>query len=60
MIFRQHIDGISPFGPTVSEFYMSLNENKIFKTIITESKIYVLFVDDVFIATYSYDEINKL
>ena len=57
------IDGISvgsPLGPTISEFYMSHFENKIFKTIFTKSKIYVRYVDDIFIATLSYDEINKL
>ena len=57
------IDSISmgsPLGPTISEFYMSRIENKIFKTIITKSKIYVRYVDDIFIATHSDDEINKL
>ena len=35
-------DGIligSPFGPTISEFYMSIIENKIFEIIITKPKI---------------------
>ena len=56
------IDDISmglPLGPTISEFYMSHIENKIFKTIITKLKIYVRYVDDIFIAMHS-DEINKL
>ena len=50
----------SPLGPTISVFYISHIKNKIFKTIITKSKIYVRYVDDIFIATHSYDEINKL
>ena len=50
----------SPLGPNISEFYMSHNENKIFKTIITKPKIYIHYVDDIFIATHSYDEINKI
>ena len=50
----------SPLGPIISEFYMSIIENWIFKTIITKLKIYVRHVDDIFIATRSYDEINKL
>ena len=50
----------SPFGPTISEFYMSPNQNKIFKTIITKPKIYVRYVDDIFVATHSHSEINKL
>ena len=49
-----------PLGPTISEFYMSYIENKIFKTTITKPKIYVSYVDDIFIATHSYNEINKL
>ena len=49
-----------PLGPTISEFYMTHIENKIFKTTITKSKIYVRYVDDIFIATHTYDEINKL
>ena len=39
---------------------MSHIESKIFKTIITKPKIYIRYVDDIFIATYSYDEISKL
>ena len=50
----------SPLDPTISEFYRSHIENKIFQTIITKPKIYVRYVDDIFITTYSYDEINKL
>ena len=50
----------SPFSLTISEFYISYTESKIFKTIITKPKIYVRYVDDIFIATHSYDEINKL
>ena len=50
----------SLLGPTISEFYMSHFENKMFKTIITKPKIYVRNVDDIFIATLSYDEINQL
>ena len=52
-------DGISielPLGPTISEFYMSHIENEIF----TQPKIYVRYVEDIFIVTQSYDEINKL
>ena len=47
-----------PLGPIVSEIYMSHTENNIFKTIITKPKIYVCYVDDIFIATHSYDEIK--
>ena len=50
------IDGISmglPLDPTISEFYMSHIKNKIFKTIITKPYIYVHYVDDIFITTYS-------
>ena len=47
-----------PLGSTISEFYMSHIENKIFKTIITRPKIYVHYVDDIFITTYSYDKIK--
>ena len=57
------IDGISMgsyLGITVSVFYMSYIENKIFKTVITKPKIYIRNIDDIFIATYSYEEINKL
>ena len=50
----------SPLDLTISKFYMSHIENKIFKTMITKHKIYVGFVDDIFIATHSRDEINKL
>ena len=50
----------SPLSPTISEFYMSHIENKIFETTITKPKIYVRYVDNIFIATHSYDEINKL
>ena len=35
-------------------------ESKIFTTTITKTKTYVLYVDDIFIATHSFDEINKL
>ena len=49
----------SPLGPTISEFFMSHIENKIFETIITKPKIYARYVDNIFIATRSYDEINK-
>ena len=57
------IDGISmgsPIAPTISEFYMSHIENKIFETNKTKAKIYIRCVDDVFVAVYSYDKINKL
>ena len=50
----------SPFVPLSPEFYMSHIENKIFKTMITKPKIYVRYVDAIFIAAHSYDEINKL
>ena len=50
-----------PLDSTISKFYMSHIENKIYKTIITKPMIYVRNVDDIFIATHSsYDEINKL
>ena len=49
----------SPLGPTISEFYMSHIENKIFKTIITKPKIYFRYVHEILIAIHSYDEINK-
>ena len=39
---------------------MSHIENKIFKTIITKPKIYICYVDDIFIPTHSYDKISKL
>ena len=57
------IDGISigsPLGPTITEFYKSYIKNKIFKTTITKPKIYVRYVEDIFIATHFYDEINEL
>ena len=57
------IDGIFrglPLSPTISKFYISHIKNKIFKTIIIKPKIYVRYVDDIFIATHCYDEINKL
>ena len=50
----------SPLGPTISEFYMSHIENKIFETIIIKPNLDVRYVHDVFIATLFYDEINKL
>ena len=50
----------SPLGPTISNFYMSHIRNKIFETIITKPKIYVRYVDVIFIVTHSYDEISKL
>ena len=50
----------SLLGPTISEFYMSHIENKIFKTIITKPKIYVCYVEEIFITTHSYDKISKL
>ena len=56
-----YIDGISmgsPSDPTISEFYMSRFESKIFKTII-KSKIYVRYVDNIFVTTHSYSEINR-
>ena len=50
----------SPLGPTISIFYMSHIVNKIYKTIMTKPKIYVRRADGIFIATHTYDEINKL
>ena len=50
----------SPLGPTISDFNMSHIENKIFKTIVTKPKTYACYVDNIFIITHSYDEINKL
>ena len=55
-------DGISigsPLGPSISKVYISHIENKIFNT-IKKPKLYVRYVDDIFIATQSHDEINKL
>ena len=49
----------SPLRPSISEFYISHIENKIFNT-IKKPKIYVRYVDDISIATESNDEINKL
>ena len=49
----------SPLGPSISEFYISLVENKISNT-IKKPKIYARYVDDMFIATKSYDEIKTL
>ena len=50
----------SPLGRTISEFCMSHIENKIFEITIAKPNIYVHSVDDIVIATHSYDEINKL
>ena len=45
----------------VAEFYMShIKKKKIFKMTITKLKIYFYYVDNIFIATHSYNEINKL
>ena len=49
-----------PLGPTMSEFYVFHIASRIFKTKITKLKIYVRYIDDIFIATPSYDDINKL
>ena len=49
----------SLLGPSISKFYISHIENKIFNT-IKKPKIYVCYVDDILIATYSNDKINKL
>ena len=35
------------------------SKTKIFKTIITKPKIYICYIDEIFIATPSYDKINK-
>ena len=50
----------SSLGSTISKFYTLHIENKISETIITKPKIYVYYVDDIFITTHSYDKINKL
>ena len=50
----------SPLDPTTSEFYMSHIENKISKTIITQPKIHVCYVDNIFVVTRTYDDINTL
>ena len=50
----------SLLGSTISGFYMSHIKNKIFKTRITKPKIYIRYVDDIFITTHFYDKINKL
>ena len=60
-IFTQ-TEGISmdsSLGLFMSEFYISLIENRIFFT-LKKPKIYVHYVDDIFIATQFYDKINKL
>ena len=49
----------SPLEPSISEFHLSHIENQIFNT-IKKAKIYFRYVDDIFIATQSKDEINKL
>ena len=49
----------SLLDPTISVFYKSHIENKIFKTTITKPKINVCYVDDILIATHSYDETNN-
>ena len=49
----------SPLGPSISELCIFKIKNKIFNT-IKKPKIYVHYVDNIFIATQSYDEINKL
>ena len=59
----REIDGISmgsSLEPTISKFYISHIENKIFKSVITKPNIYICYVDDILIATQTYDEINKL
>ena len=50
--------GLTP-GSTISEIYVFQIENKIFKTTITKPEIYIRYEDNIFIATHSYDEINK-
>ena len=49
----------SPLGSSISEFYISHFENKIFNA-IKKPKIYVHYVDNIFVATWSYNKINKL
>ena len=51
---------VSPLGPTISKFYISHIENKIFKTTITKPQIYVRYLGVIFTVTHSYDENNKL
>ena len=50
----------SLLDPTIFEFYMSHIENKTFKSIIIKPIIFVRYVDDIFIETHFYNEINKL
>ena len=50
----------SPLEPTIYKFYIPQLVNKIFNTIIKNVQIYVHYVDDIFIATQSYDDVNKL
>ena len=48
-----HTDSISmgfPLGPSIFEFYLPRIENKIFNP-IKKDKIYVRYVDDIFIVT---------
>ena len=49
----------SSLGSSISKFYVCHIENEIFKT-MKKHKIYVLYVDDIFIATQSYNKITKL
>ena len=50
----------SPLGLTISEFYISHIEDKIFNTIIKkQKKNKCSLLDDIFIATQSCDEIKK-
>ena len=56
-------DGISigsSLGPSISDFHLFHTEKKIFKTTITKTKIYVHYVDDIFILMTKLTNLNKL
>lgn len=56
------IDGVSmgsPQGPTFAEYYMIHLENKIFPDSKNKSTIYARYVDDIFIASESVQDIKK-
>ena len=59
----QQIDGVamgSPLGPTFANYYMGHLENKIFDSHELKPKIYVRYVDDIFLLVNSVDDIIVL
>ena len=59
----QQVDGVamgSPLGPTFANYYMGHLENKIFSNRELKPKIYVRYVDDIFLLVDRTDEINIL